>query len=314
MLVFFVVSGLWVGTISEKYGKVTISTAEDYNLALVGPEYQDNTMGNGIPPIYYLGLIKPPNNNMISIWDDPSYIKMDQWSPFDSWDNLLYQMKLVWSNLIYTFKIVEFFMPVSILIIISSFLFILKSKNDIISKDILKYTLLTILIYIGGYSLIIPEWRYLWLIFILIMISGFYIVDSLYKSRVFVSNKINILLILLICSFTIQPVIDVASYYAAPNENLYSQSNILKEDYGVGGNIASNDEWMKMYTLSYYINGKYYGITKKTNSKKELQEELENNNIKYYFVWDKIESLNLSDYHEISNGKIEGLRIYELNN
>ena len=140
-------------------------------------------------------------------------------------------MKLVWSNLIYTSIIVEIFMPIAILIIISSFLFILKSKNDITSKDILKYLLLTMLFYIGGYSLIIPEWRYLWFIFILIMITGFYIVDNLYKSRVFVSNNINILLILLICSFTIQPVIEVTSYYAAPNENLYNLSNILKEDY-----------------------------------------------------------------------------------
>lgn len=65
-----------------------------------------------------------------------------------------------------------------------------------------------------------------------------------------------------------------------------------------------------MFTLTYYINGKYYGITKKTNSKKELQEELENKNIEYYFVWDKIENLNLSDYHEITNGKIEKLKIY----
>ena len=90
LVVFFVVSGLWVGTISENYGKVTISTAEDYNLALVGPKYQDNTMGNGIPPIYYLGLIKPSNNNTISIWDDLSYIKMDLWSPLEILGKIFY--------------------------------------------------------------------------------------------------------------------------------------------------------------------------------------------------------------------------------
>ena len=90
-LVFFVLSGLWIGTINEKYDKVTISTAENYNFALVGPNYQDNTMGNGIPPIYYIGLIKPANNDSISIWDDPSYIKMEQWSPFNSFNDFLYE-------------------------------------------------------------------------------------------------------------------------------------------------------------------------------------------------------------------------------
>ena len=40
------------------------------------------------------------------------------------------------------------------------------------------------IIYIGGYCIIIPEWRYLWLIFILLMFSGFFIIDRLYKSNV----------------------------------------------------------------------------------------------------------------------------------
>ena len=53
LVVFFVVSGLWAGTISEKYGKLTISTAGEYNQALVGPEYGENTMEYGQSPIYY---------------------------------------------------------------------------------------------------------------------------------------------------------------------------------------------------------------------------------------------------------------------
>jgi hypothetical protein len=44
LAVFFVLSGLWVGTISEKYGKLTISTSGEFNQALVGPDYNVNSM------------------------------------------------------------------------------------------------------------------------------------------------------------------------------------------------------------------------------------------------------------------------------
>jgi len=77
LFVFFVVSGLWVGTISEKYSELTLSTAGDYNQALVGPEYKVNTMDYGIEPMFYIGLIKSPNKDATSIWYDVSYLKMD---------------------------------------------------------------------------------------------------------------------------------------------------------------------------------------------------------------------------------------------
>jgi hypothetical protein len=310
-LVFFVVSGLWVGTISEKYGKLTISTAGEYNQAQIGPEYGVNTMEYGLAPIYYLGLIKPSNNNAISIWDDLSYIKMKQWSPFSSLKNFEYELKIIRENSFYTVNIIESFMPVAVILLVSMVLFILRFKVDMVSKNILKYLLFTMLIYIGGYCLIIPEWRYLWFIFVLLIFSGFLMVDRLYKSHVLTLNIRNILLFLLISSFVIQPAYEVV-LFASPDDEVYNLSNILKADYGVHGNIASNDEWGEMLTFSYYLNGKYYGISKKTNSSIVLNQELEDNNIDYYFVWGTTD-LKLSGYHEITNGKIEGLRIYSRN-
>lgn len=310
LAVFFVLSGLWAVTISEKYGKLTISTSGEFNQALVGPEYKDNAMDYGSSPIYYIGLIKPPTENAISIWDDQSYLKMDHWSPFDSWKYFEYELKLIWSNIGYTFKIIESFMPIAVFILISMVIVIFRSKIEIKSKDILKYLLLTMLIYMGGYCLIIPEWRYLWFIFVLLIISSFYMVDSLYKSRILNLNIRNISLFLLIFLFVITPVIEASVYYSSPNDESYNLSNTLKDDYGVHGNIASNSEWMDTLTVSYYLNGKYYGMPRETNSSTELQQELEDYNIDFYIVYNETADLNLSDYHEITNGKIVGLKIY----
>jgi hypothetical protein len=87
-------------------------------------------------------------------------------------------------------------------------------------------------------------------------------------------------------------------------------SNTLKDDYGVHGNIASNSEWMDTLTVSYYLNGKYYGMPRETNSSTDLQQELEDYKIDFYIVYNDTADLNLSDYHEITNGKIVGLKIY----
>ncbi len=58
--IFFVISGLWAGIISDKYGKVTISTAGEYNQALVGPEYKVNTMDNGYTSTFLYGAHSTP--------------------------------------------------------------------------------------------------------------------------------------------------------------------------------------------------------------------------------------------------------------
>ena len=308
--IFFVISGLWAGTISEKYGKLTISTAGEYNQALVGPEYKDNIMDHGVSPLYYIGLIAPPNNDSTSIWADLSYQKMDHWNIFSSWKNWEYELDLFLANIVYTFNIIESFMPLGILILIFMVLFILRSRFDKVSKDILKYLLVTMIIYMGGYCLITPEWRYLWFIFVLLMISSFFMVDRLYKTHVLNLTIRNILIVLLICSFVIQPTIE--AIYFAHEDNLYSLSNTLKKDYGVHGNLASN-KWDNVSTIAYYLNSKYYGGTKKTNNTTEIDRELMDNNIDYYFVWNPNGYLKLSDYHEITNGKLVGLNIYSKN-
>ncbi|MCE7697879.1 MAG: hypothetical protein K8E24_003245 [Methanobacterium paludis] len=84
----------------------------------------------------------------------------------------------------------------------------------------------------------------------------------------------------------------------------------MGNDYGINGNIASNGEWGATLAISYYLNSKYYGITKNTTDINDLQGELRDNNISYYFVWDTNSDLQFSDYKEIFNDKIIDLKIY----
>lgn len=300
--VFFIISGLWAGTISEKYGKLTISTAGEYNQAFMGPEYLKN-------PVFYMGLFKPPTKNSTSIWDDPSYIKMNHWSPFDSIESFKHQLKLIWRNIVYTAIIIESFFLIAFLIIIAIILFILKSNAQQPIKDKFIYLLITMFIYMGGYLLIIPEWRYLWPIFILLMIGGFYLIDSSYRSKMITKTLRNILLIILILSFTVEPVYETILFSSADN-SLHNLGNTLENEYRIHGNVASNKWGGETLSISYYLGLKYYGKTKETNNSADLQKELKNNSIDYYIVWDTEDTLKLSNYKEITKGKIKGLTIY----
>ncbi|MCE7697962.1 MAG: hypothetical protein K8E24_003700 [Methanobacterium paludis] len=321
LFVFFVIGGLWTGTISEKYGKLTISTSGEHNQALVGPEYAVNLIGHAAHPIYYIGLLKPPYNSSISIWDDPSTISMVKWSPFDSVGSFEYELKLIWTNILYTTHLIESFFLIAVIIIVAAILLILKPKSQKASKDKLIYLLATMFLYVGGYCLIIPEWRYYWFIFILLMLMGFYLVDTLYKNKTLNSTLRNILLIVLILSFVMEPIYEL-NLFANSSDKVYILSNSLKDDYGIHGNIASNHEgdkdiaseqWGEMLCISYYSHCKYYGLTKKTEDSNELQRELDANNIDYYFVWDNSNNITLSGYREITNGKMQDLKIYARN-
>jgi hypothetical protein len=300
LTVFFLISGVWIGALSEKYDELTISTAGDYNLAIAGPDYPTF-------PFYYIGLVKPPNKDATSIWDEPSSLKFNKWSPLDSWNHFEYELQLIWKNVLRTAYIIESFFMITIIILILSFLFIFRSQSKK-ARDNVIYLLITIGLYLSGYLLIAVEWRYFFIIFILLMLIGFYILNNFYKSRNFSENLRKSLLIILICGFTILPLCEIPLFFSTNGD--YNFSNTLKNDYNIHGNIASDAQWIEMVPISYYLNTKYYGLTKETDGTKELQKELEDNDIDYYFVWSNSTAPSLSKYKEITNGKISGLKIY----
>ena len=305
LLVFFIISGVWIALISDKYNKLTFGTAGDYNYALVSPQSNGDF-------VYYCGLIKPPNKFAVSAWEDPSYFKMKSWNILESWNNFKYQIMLILSNTIKIINIFEVASLFSIIIFITSIIVVLKSNIKKASKNKLIYLITTILIYAGGYSLIFIEPRYLWLINILLLIMGVYLLNLLFEIGSLKSNIKNILLVLLILSFVINPV-NALILNLNIGKDSYSLSESLKNTYGVHGNLASNDEWRVSDYIAYYTCSKYYGQTKK-ESYSDLKKELKNNDIDYYFVWgDPTENNNLShDFKEITDNKIEGLKIYKI--
>lgn len=170
--------------------------------------------------------------------------------------------------------------------------------------------MVTILIFSGGYSFILIEFRYLWLVFILLMIMGIYLINNIYEIGKLGKLRRNILLMLIIISFVVGPV-SVLVNDVNLERDIFDLSQTLYNDYHVYGNIASDENWELTIYLAYYLKSKYYGITTNNYDENAINNQLEVNRIKYYFVWNKTVNLQLEGYREITHGKISILRIYE---
>ena len=172
--VFLAISGVWIGLISSKEGKLTFGTAGEFNHALVGPQSQ------GFPQ-YSQGISKPGEVN------PDLYPK--QWSPFSSWSNFKYQLNLIWNNTIQTASILNSFSYLSLIILLAYILMCIQPPRKLISQGELVYPLVTVLIYSGGYALVLLEERYIWLVYILLMFMGGYLINLLFKTDFFTKEK-----------------------------------------------------------------------------------------------------------------------------
>jgi len=305
LIIFFAVSGIWIGIISHKYGELTFGTTGEYNQKLVGPDYHGQHL-------IYSQLLKPPNKTAISAWEDPTFIKMNSWGPLKLWN---YQLKLIWKNISDTLSIYLSFSCLSVIIILAALLMYIRQPKEPILKSNVIYPLLTIGLYSAGYLLILVEDRYLWIVYILLVLMGSYLLTVLFKNPFFDNKKKNIFLTVFILLFSLIFATNFISAVdgTANTEGVYGLSQTLKNEYNLHGNIASNDEWRKSLYIAYFTNSKYYGQTGKNISSNDLIRELKKNNIDFYIVWGNSDGLMVSSgYKDVIGGKIRGLKVYSL--
>lgn len=313
---FLLISGIWILLISNKYGRLTISSSSTFNRATVGPFSQG-------APIFSEGLIPPPNSTAVDSWEDPTFYinyfpsKMRNWSPFESKALFRYQVNIVVSNIKILFNTLEvhnsFMLWLIILLITISIKDFLKYKFN----NIYLLYLLTILLYIFGYSTVFIIERYLLPIIIFSLVISGNIINN-----IFVNFKLNtiqkiLFLALFFTLLTFKPsnLLNESKYLERGKQDLYL---LLKNKVKTNARTATNTKFEETEVLSFYLKDQFYGQTININSKTIL-EDLEKYNIDYYFVWGnyvnpdiKLNTSFLSKYKEISGNRIPDLRIYAI--
>lgn len=321
-ILFSLISGAWIVTISDKYDHFTFSTMTKTNFNSPGPDAMGGGLEFGVP-VFYKGLYAPPNETAFVVWEDPSNLEGHKWSPFDSWSYFKHFIKLILKNIAEGLLIFESFSTLSVVIVIAYLLsFLAQPKGKPLSRENLLYTLFTIALFTGGYLLFHLEQRYLWLVNILLLLMGCQVLSDLFKKDFFESNlRKNILVAVFIVSFIFTPSRHIlqASKYTMDQYMYYVSTDL--EKYNIKGNIASSreyvpvhDSWHKTFRLAYWLGGRYYGQVRDMISDKELESDLKEHNIEYYFQWSESENNShfLSQFKELTNGEIPGLKIYSL--
>ena len=327
LLTFLIIISPWVVAISSKYGYFTISNIGKGNFANKAPGSPKSGIEFGIP-VFYEGFFAPPNETAMSIWEDPSYIWMSRtsWSPLSSLDNLKYFIKHVLKNTFEGLHVLQLFSGLSFVIIIGYTLLLLGQRGRL-DRDILNgnlmYPFFTLILYMGGYLPFHYEPRYLWIVNILLLLMGGYIIDGLLQKEFFKCSIRRYLLITFFAlSFVIMPAKSFVQARNNINKEMYALGRVLADKYDIQGNIASNRQyvstnnaWHKTFRLTYWLqNSKYYSQVRESISDDDLKNDLEQNNIDYYFVWgDFFDNAELlSQYKELTESKIPGLRIYSI--
>jgi len=275
LIVFFIISGIWICLLSVKYKKFTISTIGRYAHACMGPKSKGH-------PMLYQGLFEPPNKTAISIWEDPSYIAIDDWNPFSSFNYFKYQIQSAFSGIPSILRIYEEFSIFSIFIIFGSIMFFS-------FKEHILYPLVTIFLYPIGILLVRTEPgkipyldilnRYFWLNNILLLLMGGYLLSILHFR--FKGKIMRIITFFFILSFVVNPIRYLSKCHIQIDfyRKIYLLSKELK-GFGVYGNVASNGNWGGSLYLCYYLDCKYLGISLD-------KDELKRHNTNFYFEWTK---------------------------
>ena len=307
-IIFFIISGVWILLISQKEGKITIGTSGEVNYGKVGPLGNIIADGN-------------PNEGITQKFAyNSSYTPyIYNWSPFKSWNNFKLQLKIIFKNTKQLISILNSFSYLSIIILISCILLCIPPTKKLLSESNILYSLVTIAIYAGGYLPILLEERYLWIIYILLILMGGYLINLMFKWNYFPKKKFSgmiktIVILLFAFSFIIMPL-NYLVQNIHTDENIYNLSETLMKEYGIHGNLASNTNHQNAQFISFYTKAKYLGEGQENVTDNELKINLNKLNIDYYFVWGYSPNSKYLDdnYKELTNGTINGLKIYSIN-
>jgi hypothetical protein len=282
VLVFVLISSLWITLLSKKYHSLTLSTAGNYNFSYIRPGSPGHMVDTD-------GLLVPPNRTAYSAWEDPTYIPKVAWSPFNSAQDFVYFIKNTAKNAV-SYLLFLSRNPLFFFTIIYFSLLLLPFRVKALA-DKPFYLFLTVALHPIGYLMLLIEDRYLWIDDILLYILTAYIVSTLF-SRIDITRLKKAGVLAITCGYlAIMPLASMIYLINSDNyinhfRGIYFLSNKMANYQNFKNEkIASQVEnWCDDLYLSYYLKARYYGKVKEGITDNQLRKELIDDKIDYYFV------------------------------
>lgn len=309
MVVFTLVAGCWVGVLSTKYHRLTAGTAGAMSLLLmkVGPD--------GYPMIKD-GLMPPPNQSAVSVWEDPATIVMPRWNPLASGTDLSLYLHSVTGNVAKYLSGLA--MNYVFMLTVAYLAFLLVSRRWIDPK--VEKIAWTILLYPVGYFILYYDGqRYVWInTFMLYLISAHAVDQACQRYRNLPSIRLAVAVVLYVSLLSLT-MLRVKNDYALDVANLnqlYHTSNTIRQYYNLGReNVASQSgDWNHTVELAYFLRARYFGRVRENVSDKELAHDLKRYQIRYLFVYGPLKNhLAMLEKERTFPMAPDNLTIYKVN-
>ena len=330
LIVFLLGCAPWIAVLSVRTGSLTLSTAGDWNRRIVGP----NSPG---PPQFYR-LMPPSGPHAFSMWENPSPSLLPAWSPLASIGNLKHQIRLTLSNLRGLLEIVNSTSWLSLAALLAFVVWGLSQTG--LTRFLWLLIAFSIALMPAGYLLVTLrdrygwESRYFWAGILLVMMSGFAVINAAEHRLTPLARSTAIAAYTL--SFAVAPLLDLI-HTRYLGRNLYTISTVLKPVIPAGSRVASCGQWNNGFGVAYYLGARFYGSTGITADEEEFRSilnpnrhpvgipqqmtpeeiahSLRSNHINYLLVWPDCRVQPAPDVLQEQldlNGQLGDLKVYRL--
>jgi hypothetical protein len=275
-IIFFIIVTPYIIALSVKYGSPQISSAGKLNISWA---IADTTGTEKL-------VIKPPYPNGTSYWDDPFYSQDKFTGAFTSFKYFTREIRWTAFN---SFKLLDILNGISIFcitIFISFFIYLLYTgRNSKINEWLL---FITAIVYQIGFPFVNIEWRYVWLLVILLLLMAAIVLGFLLEKK-FISKRIMIAVTSVISlSFMHQPL-DELKKLKNSNKDVFEIADSFNKNNIKGNFLYFNyhDEicYPKTLDICYLTQSSVYGCYKVDYTFDEVMQNAQKYNIDYFLYY-----------------------------
>ncbi len=282
MVIFALLSGVWIGLLSAKYERLTISSAVSFARALRHPKREKVHPHNP-------GLVVPPNPTAVDYAEDRTNYRYKSWSPFASTDNLRHQMMLMARNSTRIGRFLGEFSLLSPVIITACLILCIRPVRRGLRHRWPAVSILTMAVYCGGYMLILVQARYLWPMWIMLIVICGAMLSRGFASRLMRRPAVRIAALLTMVLFFVTPALTMwraVQRHGNAGWKIYDLSNKIDKLVPIHGRLASSGHRTDSLFVAFHLGYQYLGAVPDNAPAKQIRDQLIEMDARYFLWWD----------------------------
>lgn len=272
-----VIAAPWIYAISRKHGAPTFGESAHFIHATMNPLKENEV------PMNVRGLLPPPNETAVSVWEDPTTMEYADWSPLSSRSAMIDQVRIIVLNLVHLGRALVSSVWLLWAVFMAAIVFALRpSFGSGLTRLSREYLWVWILL-LGAYSPIIADERYVWLGIVLAILVGGGALSVVFERTA--RNRVirMCLLAIFAASFLLYPAwkfVDHRSDGKAAFVSAVETGNLYK----LAGARTASDNWKIGLRFSYATGTRFYGRPIAVDDDAALEKELLASDIDVYIA------------------------------